>query len=87
MFVIVVYDANEKRVSKFLKTLRKYLTWVQNSVFEGEIEESGLLKLKAELSRVMVAQEDSVLIYKFRTKHYFQRESIGVEKGRSETII
>jgi hypothetical protein len=43
MFVIVVYDANEKRVNKFLKTLRKYLTWVQNSVFEGEIEEAGLI--------------------------------------------
>jgi CRISPR-associated protein Cas2 len=87
MFVIVVYDANEKRVNKFLKTLRKYLTWVQNSVFEGEIEEAGLIKLKMELRHIMVDREDSVLIYRFRTKQYFQRESMGLEKGSSETVI
>jgi CRISPR-associated protein Cas2 len=87
MFVIVVYDANEKRVNKFLKTLRKYLTWVQNSVFEGEIEEASLIKLKMELRHIMVDREDSVLIYRFRTKQYFQRESMGLEKGSSETVI
>jgi CRISPR-associated protein Cas2 len=87
MFVIVVYDANEKRVNKFLNTLRKYLTWVQNSVFEGEIEEAGLIKLKMELRHIMVDREDGVLIYRFRTKQYFQRESMGLEKGSSETVI
>ncbi|HEX3036517.1 MAG TPA: CRISPR-associated endonuclease Cas2, partial [Thermodesulfobacteriota bacterium] len=31
MFVILVYDVGEKRVTKVLKTARKYLYWVQNS--------------------------------------------------------
>jgi CRISPR-associated endonuclease Cas2 len=40
MFLILVYDVNEKRVNKVLKTCRKYLHWVQNSVLEGEISEA-----------------------------------------------
>ncbi|WP_427338327.1 CRISPR-associated endonuclease Cas2 [Caloranaerobacter sp. DY30410] len=31
MFVILVYDVEQKRVAKVLKTCRKYLYWVQNS--------------------------------------------------------
>ncbi len=87
MFVIVVYDANERRVTKFLNTIRRYLIWVQNSVFEGEIEESGLLKLKSELRRIIVEREDSVVIYKFRTKQYFQRETMGLEKGNLDNLL
>ena len=49
MFVIVVYDFGEKRVAKALKICRKYLTWVQNSVFEGEITEGNFKKLQKEL--------------------------------------
>ena len=37
MFVILVYDIKEQRVTKVLKKCREYLSWVQNSVFEGEI--------------------------------------------------
>ena len=51
MFVILVYDIGEKRVQKVLKTCRKYLYWVQNSVFEGDISNADFVKLKAELRR------------------------------------
>ncbi|MBC7195172.1 MAG: CRISPR-associated endonuclease Cas2, partial [Caldisericia bacterium] len=36
MYVIMVYDVNEKRVNKVLKIGRKYLNWIQKSVLEGE---------------------------------------------------
>ena len=45
MYVILVYDCGEKRVGKMLKLCRKYLNWIQNSVFEGEIIEVKLKKL------------------------------------------
>ena len=35
MYVIAVYDVNQKRVAKMLKLCRRYLHWIQNSVFEG----------------------------------------------------
>ena len=46
MYVILVYDIGEKRVGKMLKLCRKYLNWIQNSVFEGEITEVKLEELK-----------------------------------------
>ncbi len=81
MFVIVVYDVKEKRVSKALKVCRKYLYWVQNSVFEGELTGAQLVKFKSDIKKVLKEEEDSVVIYKFRTKTYFSRETIGIEKG------
>lgn len=42
MFVILVYDVDQKRVAKVLKKCREYLFWVQNSVFEGELTEMKL---------------------------------------------
>ena len=42
MYVVLVYDFGEKRVNKMLKLCRKYLKWVQNSVFEEEISDARL---------------------------------------------
>jgi CRISPR-associated protein Cas2 len=87
MFVIVVYDVNQKRVAKVLKTCRKYLYWVQNSVLEGEINESALIKLKAELERIIDKDEDSVIFYTFRTTKYSNRELMGIKKGGQDNFI
>lgn len=69
MFVILVYDFNEKRVAKALKIARKYLHWVQNSVFEGEISEANYKKLKIELQNIMHPDEDSVIFTRFVRKN------------------
>ena len=87
MFVILVYDIREKRVGKVLKICRKYLNWVQNSVFEGEITKAKLFKLKTELKKIIKEEEDSILVYKFRTVKYYEREVIGKEKQPIDNII
>jgi CRISPR-associated protein Cas2 len=87
MFVILVYDVKQERVAKVLKTARKYLNWVQNSVLEGDISEANLKKLKKELSATMNTEEDSAIIYQLRTTKYSSREIIGVEKGGTEVFI
>jgi len=87
MFVIMVYDVNVKRVNKILKTARKYLNWVQNSVLEGDISEANYEKLKIEISKIMNKEEDSCLFYSFRTTRYSKREEFGVKKGGDENII
>ena len=33
MYVILVYDVDQKRTAKMLKLCRRYLSWIQNSVF------------------------------------------------------
>lgn len=87
MFVILVYDIGEKRVGKVLKTTRKYLYHVQNSVFEGEISEANLKMLKKELLKLVDKEEDSIIIYKFRTTKYYEREIHGIEKGGESLFL
>ena len=80
MYVILTYDFNEKRVQKALKICRKYLKWVQNSVFEGEITFAKLEKLKWELQSLMNENEDSVKIYILKNEKCLSTETFGVEK-------
>lgn len=87
MFVILFYDFGEKRVGKALKTCRKYLTWVQNSVFEGEITDANLKKLKYELASKMDKEIDSLIIYTFANMKYSTREVIGIEKNPSSIFL
>ncbi|MDI3481683.1 MAG: CRISPR-associated protein Cas2 [Tepidanaerobacteraceae bacterium] len=87
MFIILVYDVGEKRVSKVLKICRKYLNWVQNSVLEGEISDAAFKKLKLELKRVINDKEDSIIFYILRTTKYSSRETMGIKKGGDEIII
>lgn len=87
MFVILVYDVQEKRVAKALKTCRKYLTWIQNSVFEGDIGEANLKKLMIEMKKVIDVHSDSVIIYRFNSLNYSKRQVIGVEKNSQDVII
>lgn len=86
MYIILVYDVNVKRVAKVLKTARKYLHWVQNSVLEGELTEAGFQKLKADLGRRIDLTEDSVLFYVLGDQRYTTRELMGVSKGGEEWI-
>lgn len=87
MYVILVYDFGEKRVNKALKTCRKYLTWVQNSVFEGEVTEANLKKLKIELQNKMDKNEDSIIIYILSSSKYSNKEIIGCEKNKPTVFL
>jgi CRISPR-associated protein Cas2 len=87
MYVILAYDIKEERVAKVLKICRKYLYWVQKSVFEGEITEAKLEKLKTELKKTIKLEEDSILIYTFTNTWYTKKEVIGIEKGGEEIIL
>lgn len=87
MYVIMVYDIKEKRVSKILKIGRKYLNWVQNSVLEGEITKAKLKKLKMEIKRKIKENEDSVYFYVLRTKRYFKRETMGKDNEPEKIIL
>ena len=81
MFVILYYDVNTKRCNKMLKTCRKYLHWVQNSVFEGEITEVNYRKLEYEINKIIKKEEgDSVIVYKFKMMYYSERKVYGQDK-------
>jgi len=87
MFVILVYDVEEKRVAKALKKCRKYLNWVQNSVFEGELTTATLFKLKSELLDIIDVKKDSVVLYEFRSMNYSERNVIGIDKRNDSMFL
>ena len=63
MYVILVYDIGEKRVGKMLKLCRRYLSWIQNSVFEGEITEVKMKELQHKMKAIIHEDSDSVIIF------------------------
>ncbi len=87
MYVIMVYDIEVNRVTKVLKIGRKYLTWVQNSVLEGELTKSQFEKLLAELRQVIDEENDSVIFYLFRTKAYFKKQTLGISKNEPSQFL
>ena len=87
MFVIMVYDIEVPRVANVLKISRKYLNWVQNSVFEGEIGKAGLERLKKAITGIIDKEKDSVIFYEFRTTKYYNRSVLGIEKSPQGVIL
>jgi len=87
MYVILVYDVNQKRVGKMLKLCRRYLSWIQNSVFEGEITEVKLKELTIRARKIMNEDEDSLIIFKSRDEKWLEKQIIGNEKNPLDTIL
>ena len=87
MFDIMFYDVGEKRVNKVLKTARKYLTWIQNSVLEGELTPATLEALKVDVKNIIDNEYDSVLFYVWRTERYMTRDTIGIKRGSVDSFI
>ena len=83
----MAYDVNVKRVSKILKVGRKYLNWIQNSLFEGELSKAQFECLKADLKNTINPQEDSVVFYVFRSTKYMDKQSLGIEKSDTSSFI
>lgn len=87
MYVILVYDFGEKRVQKMLKLCRRYLMWIQNSVFEGEISEVRLKELLIQANSFMKKEEDSIIIFKSSDKKWMEKEIIGQEQGKTDIFL
>jgi len=86
MYVILVYDINQKRVGKMLKQCRKYLHWIQNSVFEGEITDVKLKELLSAANGIM-DDGDSLILFKSRDSKWLEKEVYGTERNSTDTIL
>lgn len=87
MYVILVYDVGEKRVGRMLKLCRRYLHWIQNSVFEGEITEVKLREMVHRARELMVLQEDSLIIFRSREQHWLEKDIVGKERNNLDTFL
>lgn len=87
MYVILVYDFGEKRVTKMLKLCRKYLNWIQNSVFEGEISEVRLKELLLQSEKFINRDEDSIIIFSGPSQKALNKQIIGKERCSIDTFL
>ena len=87
MYVILVYDFGEKRVSKMLRLCRRYLNWIQNSVFEGELSEVRLKELLLLAKGSMNPEEDCIIIFKGATQCSLEKEIVGKELANIDNFL
>lgn len=81
MYCIMVYDINLKRISKVFKIAKKYLHWVQNSVFEGELTPAQLRELKDTIANIIDHYEDSVVFYEMQNNFFLDKVYMGIDKS------
>lgn len=72
MYVIVVYDVGIERVDSVRHILKQYLTWIQNSVFEGEISIGKLEEMRILISYIINKEKNSVIVYSSNNPSWLQ---------------
>ena len=92
MYVVLVYDISkdnngQKRWSHVYKICKKYLTHIQNSVFEGEVSKVQLAKLQQELKSHIDKAMDSVIIFKSRQEKWLDKEFWGKEDDKTSFFL
>jgi len=87
IFVIITYDVEEKRINKVRKKLKSYMTWVQNSVFEGELTEGKLEKCLTAINKIIDKEVDSIYVYKVSIPKNIEKSVIGKEKNYDNFIL
>lgn len=88
MYFILTYDiSSDRRLPKILKTCRRYLNWIQKSVFEGHLTELQYQKLKADIVKIINKEEDSVITFCVNDMRYLIKEVLGIEKNELSNII
>ena len=87
MYCIITYDVAVDRIDAVRITIKQYLNWIQNSVFEGDISVSNLAELKSKISGLIDADEDSVLVFTVNNPTWLKRAVIGIDKNELDNII
>ncbi len=87
MYVILVYDVGETRVGKMLRLCRRYLSWIQNSVLEGNLSKAQLRELKMQIDDIIDKDEDSVILFSSRLEYSMDKEILGKERMSVDNFL
>lgn len=92
MYVILVYDISgedngQKVLNKTFKICKKYLSHIQNSVFEGEITEVQIMKLHRELDVVIRKKIDSVILFQSRNERWLEKSMWGMQEDLTSNFL
>ncbi|MBU3842154.1 MAG: CRISPR-associated endonuclease Cas2 [Candidatus Fusobacterium pullicola] len=92
MYIILVYDikldeTGAKVLRNVFKICKKYLSHIQNSTFEGEINISSLNKLQFELYKWIRKDKDSVILFKSRDSKWLNKEFWGMIDDKTSNFL
>ncbi|GAB3460116.1 CRISPR-associated endonuclease Cas2 [Streptomonospora sediminis] len=87
MFVIVVYDTLAERNPRVLKTCRRYLRWVQRSVFQGELSTAQYRSFIHAVEAVIDTGYDSVVIYRVQGASGVQTDIVGQQLASDSPVL
>ena len=92
MYVVLVYDISkdengQKRWSHIFKICKKYLSHIQNSVFEGEISKVQLTKMQNELKPHIDKNLDSVIVFKSRQEKWLEKDFWGKDNDMTDFML
>jgi CRISPR-associated protein Cas2 len=87
VFVVLVYDTAAERNPAVLHICRKYLHWVQRSVFQGELSAAQHRSLTTTLRRQLDLGYDSIRIYRIGSPHLVNVETLGAELGHPDSVL
>jgi CRISPR-associated protein Cas2 len=86
VYVVVVYDMEAERTQKMLKFLRRYLTHVQNSVFEGDVTEGDLQEIRSFVDETL-NEGESVIIYELSSENLVSRTVYGDDPADEKRFL
>ena len=87
VFVIIVYDVRQDRVTHIHKFLKGYLHWKQNSVFEGRLSKGELSTVIGGITDIIDPEYDMVYIYEAELEKYLTKTILGTPKRETRFIF
>ncbi|WP_288576466.1 CRISPR-associated endonuclease Cas2 [uncultured Prevotella sp.] len=63
------------------------LTWIQNSVFEGELSEAKLRELKLKIKGIIDQSEDSIIIFTNKIGYNMDKQILGKERMSTDNFL
>lgn len=87
MYDIKSDECGQRVLNKTFKTCKKYLSHIQNSVFEGELSKSQIIKLRYELDSIIRKDVDSVILFKSRNEKWLEKEMWGTNIDKTSNFI
>ena len=86
-YAFLFYDVGEKRVQKVFKICKKYLSYIQNSVFEGELKKSQIKSLEIELKNIIRKDKDSLIVFSSETSKWMKKEYWGKKEDKTSFFL
>lgn len=86
LYAVLAYDVQFNRTNLFKTFCRQYLTWVQNSVFEGELKPTQFIILRDTLED-MINEGENVRIWTVEEKKFLQLTAIGDSASEKSNFI